>query len=39
VTFARGGHHLQRTHDDDAERRTAELWKKARAGRPPGGRR
>ena len=25
-TFARGGRNLQRTHDDDAERLTAELW-------------
>jgi hypothetical protein len=25
-TFARGGRNLQRTHDADAERRTAELW-------------
>jgi hypothetical protein len=25
-TFRRGGRNLQRTHDDDAERRTAELW-------------
>jgi hypothetical protein len=26
ATFARGGRNLQRIHDDDAERRTAELW-------------
>ncbi len=26
ATFARGGRNLQRTHDDAAERRTAELW-------------
>ncbi|WP_026911039.1 hypothetical protein [Patulibacter minatonensis] len=26
ATFARGGRNLQRTHDADAERRTAELW-------------
>jgi hypothetical protein len=26
ATFARGGRNLQRTHDDEAERRTAELW-------------
>ena len=25
-TFARGGRNLQRTHDEDAERRTAKLW-------------
>lgn len=25
-TFRRGGRNLQRTHDDDAERRTAALW-------------
>lgn len=25
-TFARGGRNFQRTHDDGAERRTAELW-------------
>jgi hypothetical protein len=25
-TFARGGRNFQRTHDTDAERRTAELW-------------
>jgi hypothetical protein len=25
-TFARGGRNLQRIHDADAERRTAELW-------------
>jgi len=27
-TFARGGRNLQRTHDDDAERLTAELWER-----------
>jgi hypothetical protein len=27
-TFARGGRNLQRTHDADAERRTAELWER-----------
>jgi hypothetical protein len=26
ATFARGGRNFQRTHDEDAERRTAELW-------------
>jgi hypothetical protein len=26
ATFARGGRNLQRIHDADAERRTAELW-------------
>jgi hypothetical protein len=26
ATFARGGRNLQRTRDDGAERRTAELW-------------
>lgn len=26
ATFARGGRNLQRTHDADAERLTAELW-------------
>jgi hypothetical protein len=26
ATFARGGRNLQRTHDDDAERLTAQLW-------------
>lgn len=25
-TFRRGGRNLQRTHDDDAERRSAEIW-------------
>ncbi len=25
-TFRRGGRNLQRTHDEDAEQRTAELW-------------
>jgi hypothetical protein len=29
ATFARGGRNLQRTHDDDAERCTEELWEKA----------
>ena len=28
TTFARGGRNLQRTHDDEAERRTAELWER-----------
>ena len=32
ATFARGGRNLQRTHDEEAERRTAELWE-ASAGR------
>jgi hypothetical protein len=32
ATFARGGRNLQRTHDDDAERLTAELWA---SGGPP----
>ena len=26
ATIARGGRNLQRTHDAEAERRTAELW-------------
>jgi hypothetical protein len=26
ATFARGGRNLQRTHDEDAERVSAELW-------------
>ena len=26
-TFARGGRNLQRTHDENAERATAELWR------------
>jgi len=26
ATFGRGGRNLQRTHSEDAERRTAELW-------------
>ena len=26
ATFARGGRNLQRTHDEDAERLTAQLW-------------
>lgn len=30
ATFARGGRNLQRIHDEDAERRTAELWESAR---------
>lgn len=30
ATFARGGRNLQRTHDDGAERRTAELWARER---------
>jgi hypothetical protein len=29
-TFARGGRNLQRTHDERAERRTAELWDELR---------
>lgn len=28
ATFARGGRNLQRTHDADAERRTAQLWER-----------
>jgi hypothetical protein len=28
-TFARGGRNLQRTHDADGERQTAELWEAA----------
>lgn len=28
-TFARGGRNFQRTHDADAERRTAALWEQA----------
>ena len=32
-TFARGGRNFQRTHDSDAERMTAELWRRARARR------
>jgi hypothetical protein len=31
-TFARGGRNFQRTHDDEAERMTAEMWRQA--GRP-----
>jgi hypothetical protein len=27
-TFARGGRNFQRTHDDDAERMTAEIWRR-----------
>jgi hypothetical protein len=34
ATFARGGRNLQRTHDADAERLTAELWASAGAPRP-----
>jgi hypothetical protein len=31
ATFARGGLNLQRTHDADAERATAALWRRATA--------
>jgi hypothetical protein len=31
ATFARGGRNLQRTHDERAERQTAELWEAASA--------
>ncbi len=31
ATFARGGRNFQRTHDEAAERRTAELWDEASA--------
>ncbi|HYH59222.1 MAG TPA: hypothetical protein VD790_08380 [Thermoleophilaceae bacterium] len=34
-TFARGGRNLQRTHDDEAERLTAELWEAATYGSRP----
>ncbi len=34
ATFARGGRNLQRTHDADAERLTAELWASGGAPRP-----
>ncbi len=27
ATFARGGRNFQQTHDEEAERRTAELWR------------
>ncbi len=27
-TFARGGRNFQRTHDDGAERMTAEIWRR-----------
>jgi len=30
-TFARRGRNFQRTHDDEAERRTAELWRQSSA--------
>ena len=30
ATFARGGRNFQRTHDERAERRTAELWERHR---------
>ncbi len=29
-SFARGGRNFQRTHDDEAERMTAEIWSRAR---------
>lgn len=29
-TFARGGRNFQRTHDSEAERMTAEIWRHAR---------
>lgn len=29
-TFARGGRNFQRTHDDEAERQTAEIWRRER---------
>jgi len=32
-TFARGGRNLQRTHDGEAERMTAEIWLRERGGR------
>jgi hypothetical protein len=38
ATFARGGRNLQRTHDEEAERRTVELWERygpAEPRRPP----
>jgi hypothetical protein len=31
-TFARGGRNFQRTHDDEAERTTAEIWRRERGG-------
>ena len=32
-TFARGGRNFQRTHDVEAERITAEIWRRERADR------
>ena len=29
-TFARGGRNFQRTHDEEAERQTAEIWRRER---------
>jgi hypothetical protein len=29
-TFARGGRNFQRTHDGEAERMTAEIWRRGR---------
>jgi hypothetical protein len=39
-TFARGGRNFQRTHDGDAERLTAAIWRREVAARrvPPSGR-
>jgi hypothetical protein len=33
-TFARGGRNFQRTHDQEAERMTAEIWRRERSGSP-----
>jgi hypothetical protein len=30
-TFARGGRNFQRTHDDEAERMSAETWRRVQA--------
>ena len=35
ATFARGGRNLQRTHDEEAERLTQELWDAAAGNRRP----
>jgi hypothetical protein len=36
-TFARGGRNFQRTHDDEAARITAEIWRREHAGDPDDG--
>jgi hypothetical protein len=33
-TYARGGRNFQRTHDREAERMTAEIWRRERGARP-----